>query len=61
MFRWGVGFFGGICQLGGCKSFEIFKTKMGDIPVICKKDLIIMKEASGRPQDLEDVKALRKL
>lgn len=31
------------------------------IPVISKKDLIEMKTKSGRPQDLEDVKALKSL
>ena len=42
-------------------SSQIFKTKMGDISVICKEDLIAMKEYSGRPQDLEDIRALKKL
>jgi len=31
------------------------------IPVLSKAELIRMKEASGRPQDLEDVRALRRL
>ena len=31
------------------------------IPLISKKDLIEMKTKSGRPQDLEDVKALKSL
>jgi hypothetical protein len=37
------------------------KTSLGTIPILSLEELIKMKEASGRPQDLEDVKALRKL
>lgn len=32
-----------------------------DLPVVEIKDLIRMKERSGRPQDLEDVKALKEI
>jgi len=38
-----------------------FHTASGKIQVLSKKDLIAMKRASGRPQDLEDIKALEKL
>jgi len=31
------------------------------LPVVSKKDLILMKTRSGRPQDLEDVAALKRL
>ena len=31
------------------------------IPILNRKDLIQMKQSSGRPQDLEDIKALEKL
>jgi hypothetical protein len=31
------------------------------IAVLAKNELIQMKKQSGRPQDLEDIKALRKL
>ena len=31
------------------------------IPVLNIKDLIEMKKVSGRPQDIEDIKALEKL
>ena len=31
------------------------------VPVLNIKDLVDMKEASGRPQDIEDIKALEKL
>lgn len=37
------------------------KTSLGKLRVLSRKDLIAMKKASGRPQDLEDVKALEKL
>ena len=41
-------------------SFQVVRIKAGksSIPVISKPDLIKMKLASGRPQDLEDIKAL---
>lgn len=42
-------------------STKTFHTASGDLKVLSKKDLIAMKKASGRPQDLEDVKALEKL
>lgn len=32
-----------------------------ELPVVSAADLIRMKEKSGRPQDIEDIKALRKL
>jgi len=31
------------------------------VPILSRKDLIEMKRAAGRPQDLEDVKALEHL
>jgi hypothetical protein len=42
------------------KNLSIDKIKVGQklIPVIAKSDLIKMKKRSGRPQDIEDVKAL---
>lgn len=40
---------------------DTFKTNAGNIKVLSLKDLIVMKKASGRPQDLEDVKALESL
>ena|ERR1700722_10349378 len=40
-----------------CKTQPI-KTALGTIQVLSLNDLIKMKQASGRPQDLEDVKAL---
>jgi len=40
---------------------EIINTSQGKIRVLSKKDLITMKKASGRPQDIEDVKALENL
>ncbi len=36
-------------------------TSLGTIPILSLEELIRMKEASGRPQDLEDVKALKGL
>lgn len=36
-------------------------TSHGKIKVLSKKDLIAMKKHSGRPQDLEDIKALENL
>lgn len=35
-----------------------FNTSFGKIKTLSKKDLIAMKKASGRPQDIEDVKHL---
>ncbi|MBA3239493.1 MAG: hypothetical protein H0T62_14285 [Parachlamydiaceae bacterium] len=39
-------------------STKTVKTSYGSLKVLSKKDLITMKKASGRPQDLEDVKSL---
>lgn len=36
-------------------------TNFGTIQILSRKELIAMKRASGRPQDLEDVKALEQL
>lgn len=36
-------------------------TSSGKIRILSRQDLIAMKKASGRPQDLEDVKALESL
>jgi hypothetical protein len=36
-------------------------TMAGPVQVLSRKDLIAMKKASGRPQDLADVEALEKL
>ena len=43
------------------KKLDNISTSQGTIRVLAKKDLIKMKQASGRPQDLEDVRALEKL
>ena len=40
---------------------QVMKTKNLSIHVIRKDSLIQMKKSSGRPQDLEDIKALEKL
>jgi hypothetical protein len=40
---------------------EVKKTSMGKIRVLSLKDLIKMKKASGRAQDILDVKALEDL
>lgn len=40
---------------------KTIKTAYGPVKVLAKRDLIAMKKESGRPQDLEDVKALEKL
>jgi hypothetical protein len=37
------------------------ETALGTIPILSLHELIKMKEISGRPQDLEDVKALKNL
>lgn len=39
-------------------SIQTAKTSEGDIRILSKKDLIEMKRASGRPQDIEDIKSL---
>jgi hypothetical protein len=43
------------------KGRQTLETLDGPIRVLNKQDLIEMKQKSGRPQDLEDVKALEKL
>lgn len=43
------------------KKVETVKSKHANIKILSRKDLILMKKASGRPQDLEDVKALENL
>lgn len=45
------------------KNFKTTVVKAGglELPVISRADLIRMKRKSGRPQDLEDVKALEAL
>ncbi len=45
------------CDLTGKKTKRI-KTGAGDIKILSIDDLIEMKRQSGRPQDLEDIKAL---
>lgn len=40
---------------------KTIKSPSGKIKILSLKDLIKMKKASGRPQDLEDVKALESL
>ncbi len=42
-------------------STTTFHTESGNIKVLSKEDLIVMKKAAGRPQDLEDIKALEDL
>lgn len=37
------------------------KLESGVVPIVSRRDLIAMKKKSGRPQDLEDVKALEAL
>lgn len=45
------------------KKMSVVQKSIGGqkIPVLSKRDLIKMKKASGRPQDLEDVQALEDL
>lgn len=43
------------------KKIESISTPVGKINVLSRNDLIAMKRKSGRPQDLEDIKALEKL
>ncbi len=43
------------------KKVESIETADGTLRVLSRKDLIAMKRASGRPQDLADVAALEKL
>lgn len=40
---------------------KTIKTSSGNIKILSRKGLIAMKRAAGRPQDLEDVKALESL
>lgn len=40
---------------------KTIKTRSGSIKVLSKQQLIAMKKASGRPQDLEDIKTLEAL
>lgn len=40
---------------------DTLHTSLGKVKVLSKHDLINMKKASGRPQDIEDVKALEEL
>lgn len=40
---------------------KTINTSSGKVKVLSREDLIVMKTASGRPQDLEDVKALENL
>jgi len=42
-------------------TVQTVKTSGGSIKILSKDDLIAMKKASGRPQDLEDVKSLEQL
>jgi hypothetical protein len=43
------------------EDIETIRTRNGPIKVLSRKKLIAMKKKSGRPQDLEDVKALESL
>ena len=43
------------------KRRQVRETLEGQIQLLKLRDLIEMKRASGRPQDLEDVKALERL
>jgi hypothetical protein len=43
------------------KQLKRIETSASTINILSIKDLIEMKKASGRPQDIEDVKALEKL
>ncbi len=44
-------------------AMRVVKIRAGgeDLPVVGVEDLIAMKRASGRPQDLEDIRALKEL
>jgi hypothetical protein len=44
-------------------AMKVVKVRVGNVtvPVVSRRDLIAMKRASGRPQDLEDVRALEAL
>jgi len=43
------------------RTLDSVATADGKVPILGRKDLIEMKRVSGRPQDLEDVKALESL
>ena len=43
------------------KRVESIRTGVGTLRVLARKDLIAMKRASGRPQDLADIAALENL
>lgn len=43
------------------KRTKRIKLSGGDIRILSKQDLIEMKRSSGRPQDIEDIKALERL
>jgi len=43
------------------RTLDTVVTVDGKVPILGREDLIAMKRASGRPQDLEDVKALESL
>ena len=43
------------------KKVQVIETSGGTMRVLSRKDLIAMKRASGRPQDLADIAALEKL
>jgi hypothetical protein len=47
-------------DLRGKRTIRV-DTRNGPVRVLSRKDLIAMKRASGRPQDLADVEALEKL
>ncbi len=47
-------------DLKGKKTGKV-DTAGGPVNILSRTELIVMKRASGRPQDLEDVKALEKL
>jgi len=40
---------------------QTVKSSGGNIKILSKKDLIAMKKASGRPQDLEDIQSLEQI
>ena len=40
---------------------KLIETSLAVIPVLSREDLIAMKKISGRPQDLEDIRALEEL
>lgn len=42
-------------------TIKTIHTHSGKIKILSKKDLIAMKRASGRPQDIEDIKSLEQL